>query len=176
MSATFHPLHPPPPPVCQLEACWACCPHVPGRSLGGDRERRRPVSPDRLCRGACPAGDTLPPCSVTCHYAAVAMGQARVRECMGTRPLHNMFRAGGDCGRAEPCRNRTAIKPRSVILAQGQWAEVQTAIRPQSAGLLLAHNRPQLDPATTRKRSVDPACSQNVRTIVMRGLFASSYR
>jgi len=34
-----------------------------------------------------------------------------------------------------PYRNRTAIKPRSVMLAQGPWAEVQTAIKPQSAGL-----------------------------------------
>ena len=38
-------------------------------------------------------------------------------------------------GSRPPYRNRTAIKPRSVMLAQGPWAEVQTAIKPQSAGL-----------------------------------------
>jgi len=47
---------------------------------------------------------------------------------------------GRNCSQAAgtnrlPYRNRTAIKPRSVMLAQGPWAEVQTAIKPQSAGL-----------------------------------------
>jgi len=34
-----------------------------------------------------------------------------------------------------PYRNRTAINPRSVILAQGPWAELRTAIKPPSARL-----------------------------------------
>jgi len=44
---------------------------------------------------------------------------------------------GGSTSTAPPLpyRNRTAINPRSVMLAQGPWAEVQTAIKPQSAGL-----------------------------------------
>ena len=39
------------------------------------------------------------------------------------------------CNGRRPYRNRTAIKPRSWMPAQGPWAEVQTAIKPQSAGL-----------------------------------------
>jgi len=62
--ATVHSLHPFPPPIGQLEACWSWCPHVPGWSLGGGPERRRPASPDHLYRGTGPAGDTLPPCSL----------------------------------------------------------------------------------------------------------------
>jgi len=55
---------------------------------------------------------------------------------VATRSLSFDRPAVGDLlAQALPYRNRTAIKPRSWMPAQGPWAEVQTAIKPQSAGL-----------------------------------------